>query len=331
MSVQPGDAGQRLTCPSCSQSFTLPREAAAPGPPAESYRGEAPPGQGLGVASLILAIVSYVLCVGAPLLSIPAVICGHMSLSQSKRAGAPRGMAIGGLVLGYLSFAYVAVAIGIVAASMFPAISRARSAARRASCASHLKQLGVIAKMYASENRQDLWPPVSAETGALMFGESAVFPDYLSDPAITVCPGDEDAATSPQGVTDESYVYLGYAVRDQVELERYARAYKEAAQDGAIDEDLASIDPELRRLKEGLEPFFLEEGDDPDADASAFAPSAYARSSVPVVWEWPDHHEPAGGNVMYLDGHVEFVRMGRKFPMTPEAFRVLRELDALGP
>jgi prepilin-type processing-associated H-X9-DG protein len=59
------------------------------------------------------------------------------------------------------------------------------------------------------------------------------------------------------------------------------------------------------------------------------------QSTTPVMWEWPGHHKPLGGmrpggNVLYMDGRVEYVPMG-EFPMTEEAFEVLRELDALGP
>ena len=43
--------------------------------------------------------------------------------------------------------------IGILAAILLPALSRAREAARRASCANNLKQLGIVFKMYAMSPR----------------------------------------------------------------------------------------------------------------------------------------------------------------------------------
>lgn len=58
----------------------------------------------LSVASLILGIVG--LCTG--IAGIAAVICGHMALNQIKRSGEMiqgRGLAIAGLVLGYLEIA----------------------------------------------------------------------------------------------------------------------------------------------------------------------------------------------------------------------------------
>ena len=41
--------------------------------------------------------------------------------------------------------------IGILAAILLPALSRAREAARRSSCQNNLKQMGVVFKMYAGE------------------------------------------------------------------------------------------------------------------------------------------------------------------------------------
>lgn len=48
--------------------------------------------------------------------------------------------------------------IGILAAILLPALARARESARRASCASNLKQLGLSVKMYASESRGEKFP-----------------------------------------------------------------------------------------------------------------------------------------------------------------------------
>lgn len=69
-----------------------------------------PATSGLAVASLVLGILGVVSCF--LLFGIPAVICGHMALSRirvSPVAVSGRGMAITGLVCGYIS-----LLIGIV-------------------------------------------------------------------------------------------------------------------------------------------------------------------------------------------------------------------------
>jgi prepilin-type N-terminal cleavage/methylation domain-containing protein len=48
--------------------------------------------------------------------------------------------------------------IGILAAILLPALSRAREAARRSSCQNNLKQMGIVMKMYANESRGEIWP-----------------------------------------------------------------------------------------------------------------------------------------------------------------------------
>ena len=58
---------------------------------------------GQAVASLVCGIIGLITCF--PLLGIPAVICGHMALNQIENAQVPttgRGMAIAGLIMGYI-------------------------------------------------------------------------------------------------------------------------------------------------------------------------------------------------------------------------------------
>lgn len=77
----------------------LPTPNTPPPPPTPAVTSKVLPGWSLG-----LGIAAYVLA--APGLSIPAVICGHLHLSKTTAGpGKSRGLAIGGLVLGYLAFA----------------------------------------------------------------------------------------------------------------------------------------------------------------------------------------------------------------------------------
>jgi hypothetical protein len=62
-----------------------------------------PVNSGLAITSLILGIVGLMSCM--VFLGIPAVICGHLALSQIANSNVPmvgRGMAVGGLVCGYM-------------------------------------------------------------------------------------------------------------------------------------------------------------------------------------------------------------------------------------
>ena len=113
--------------------------------------------------------------------------------------------------------------IGILAAILLPALARAREAARRASCANNLKQIGIVFKMYANEAKGEKFPPmhllvattydcngsvypydiddvidVTLNVGPLV---PVIYPEYLTDPMVLQCPskgsgGDHD--TSPE-------------------------------------------------------------------------------------------------------------------------------------
>jgi len=144
--------------------------------------------------------------------------------------------------------------IGILAAILLPALSRAREAARRASCQNNLKQMGIVLKMYANESAGEAFPPKSVDFGNFFFSMEEMYPEYLTDIAIIFCPSDSendlDRFTAPGGgwldpngniatelmdgdwstglytpgipgvqaasndTSDRSYIYLGYAIED---------------------------------------------------------------------------------------------------------------------
>jgi len=77
----------------------------------------AAPTSGLAIASMVCGIVSLMLCYINGVAALPAVICGHMALKQINKALTPvggRGMAIAGLVTGYIGLAFQLVIVGIV-------------------------------------------------------------------------------------------------------------------------------------------------------------------------------------------------------------------------
>ncbi|HDP35128.1 MAG TPA: DUF1559 domain-containing protein [Candidatus Hydrogenedentes bacterium] len=90
------------------------------------------------------------------------------------------------------------------------------------------------------------------------------------------------------------------------------------------------------RLREGIERFFITDINNPGA-------SALAQSNIAVSWDTfgnPEYaadtagvevfnHVPGGCNVLYMDGHVEFVRYPGRFPIVDDP-GVLRENGHFG-
>ena len=85
--------------------------------------------------------------------------------------------------------------VGILAALLLPALARAREAARRGSCQSNLKQMGLVFKMYAGESAGEKFPPIRStycNGDPVIFDQMAnmetIYPEYLADLNVLICP-----------------------------------------------------------------------------------------------------------------------------------------------
>jgi hypothetical protein len=104
------DAVPELSSPQAG-SYGPPQ--AYPGYP-PGYYPPAAPTNGLAIASLVCGILAVMSCHVGGLMGLPAVICGHMALSAIRNSAIPmggRGMAIAGLVMGYLGILFSLCAV----------------------------------------------------------------------------------------------------------------------------------------------------------------------------------------------------------------------------
>lgn len=267
----------------------------------------------------------------------------------------------------------------LLAALLMPALGRARESARRASCQMNLKQFGLIFGMYAAENPGGKYPPLQFHIRGDEFSFAAapridsIYPDYLVDPAILLCPSDmTDSAAEMQdaagiwlvdkpdydggkaSMADASYAYWGW-VFDKVDDDDEAAPVgsslsnllgvpaealgplqmvsgynwlagqiERAGSVRPVDDDMRSLQQgmgnggtdNIYRLRSGIERFLITDINNPNAAMIAQSRIWVMHDSIST--EPRDfNHLPGGANVLYMDGHIEFIRYPGAAPINP--------------
>jgi competence protein ComGC len=115
--------------------------------------GATPRTVGLAIWSLVLGILS--LACFSIFTGIPGVICGHKALTKIKSSNGAlsgQGLAIGGLVTGYLGIAWAVFFIPLMMAIAIPNFVKARSTAQANGCINNLRQIDAAANQFALEH-----------------------------------------------------------------------------------------------------------------------------------------------------------------------------------
>jgi len=114
---------------------------------------------GLAIWSLVLGVLGLMfllVCIG-PLFAIPAVICGHIAYGRIKRSSGAltgEGLALAGLITGYISIALAIVIIPMMAAIAIPNFVKARDTAQKNTCINNLRQIDAAKQQWAMENHK---------------------------------------------------------------------------------------------------------------------------------------------------------------------------------
>ena len=213
--------------------------------------------------------------------------------------------------------------------------------------------------------------PAGGGQGAVsfVFEGPAMYPDYLTDPEVLVCPSDidgdnalnktdglwynqdiidTDQRVDPCAFTPESYIYFGWVFTDEpgrdylapganpnaggvtpanvvdgtkVSLPFIGAFIQRVAEVGFgvndydSDIDGPGLNEPVFRLRDGIERLYI-------TDINNAAMSNIGQSEIAIMYDYTSYlgtnfnHVPGGSNVLYLDGHVEFIRYPGTFPVT---------------
>ena len=208
------------------------------------------------------------------------------------------------------------VVIGIIAVLMsllLPALGRSREMARRAKCASNLRQITLAAHMYAMNDKKGvyIWKGTGAEDSF-----DALYPYYLKEFDVTVCPSTENYVkdelqlrnNAARGARDSSGGH-SYEVRTNMD---FAITWPDGWKVQDRDYDPVTKAPlghtiknsKIFSKKQWARVCLITDADD-NLESTAAAPD---------LNNWPDkmdNHGTDGFNTSYLDGHVEFIPTGR--------------------
>ncbi len=197
----------------------------------------------------------------------------------------------------------------------------ARAEGRRDASGNNLRKLAEAFVKYASASPEKLYPPLSATPGMLAPDADSLYPAYLTDAGLFVSPGNPNADLLRElakddplvGIDDHSYWYLGYLLPDEKVGAAFLAAYASQAHAASpqFGNTLSAGGVDIPQLRVGIEQLLQTDLNNP-AEAAEIA------ASIPVMIERPGFHE-GGSNVLFLDGHVEFLAYPGPFPMT-EAF-----------
>ncbi len=120
----------------------------------------------------------------------------------TSRKTAPR--AVSGFTL--IELLVVIAIIAILAAILFPVFARARENARRASCLSNTKQLGLAALQYTQDYDEKLPPSYNSGTGQIW---SSMIMPYVKSNQLFFCPSDSDHSLTTKSLDADNTSY-GY-------------------------------------------------------------------------------------------------------------------------
>jgi prepilin-type N-terminal cleavage/methylation domain-containing protein/prepilin-type processing-associated H-X9-DG protein len=187
----------------------------------------------------------------------------------------------------------------------------------------------------------------------LQFNGRAIYPEYLTESRSLVCPSSRNAvdqhaagywnrpdgpngarvggSTNPCLLDSTSYFYLCWLIKSEWVADnatkdvsslfaeafqnQFGENYSAATDSSWTFQDEFDNSHEVMRLREGIERFLITDINNPSA-------SSTSQTQIPIMFDRIDlnpadfNHLPGGANVLFMDGHVEFVKYPGEYPVS---------------
>ena len=207
------------------------------------------------------------------------------------------GMRAAARARGAFTLVELVVVVGILAVVcglLLPATGKAREQARRAQCASNIRQICLAAIRHSQEHERGYYV-VTRDNEVDTF--ESLYPRYVKDLNLFVCPSTHNSVRTPADLRDNARGGRNGTTGHSYEIRGWADAGRRFP-DGAFFG--AKTLKNWRQFKNGSTGgLIFDADDDTESDTN----------------NWPsvaDNHGAGGYNVGFMDGHVEFLPPGRR-------------------
>ncbi|MCC6144684.1 MAG: hypothetical protein IT368_12830, partial [Candidatus Hydrogenedentes bacterium] len=196
-------------------------------------------------------------------------------------------------------------------------------------CQDYLELSWSFCRHYSQDIGSGFFPPLSKNAGQLLFDkDDDCGVSFSPVEGYLFCPSRIDTAGGDPFEANH-HIYLGYLLLNDADVAAFASAYQDVINSGGdFTGNLpgaTSYGNAIRRLSQSSANSIVSDINDPEAYAEAAA-------QIPIMFDWPDNHQPGwGGNVVYLDRHVEFKSYPGEFPMTEATISALAEIAGYDP
>lgn len=169
----------------------------------------------MAVVSLVLGCSGFICLIFA---SLAGLILGISSLNQINRSGGAltgKGLAIAGIYVSGAMLVWNLLSIGGI---LLPALNEAREKARRATCMSNLKQIGISLYLYSQDNKgrfptDAAWSTLGSY-GLLTSKYQTSYETWVCPSDAGIVPGSSFASLTAKNV---SYAYNGFGLTEAVQ------------------------------------------------------------------------------------------------------------------